>query len=460
MLLCGRYDIEKVQDMAAVNMTEGAIPRRLIGYAVPLVLSNLFQLTYNAVDSMVVGRFVGKEALAAVGTSAPVTNLLVLGISGLCIGAGVIMSEFYGAGDEKQLRKELATAMVGGSVLALILTLLGMLCAVPLLRLMAVPADVLDLAAGYLRIVFLGVPFTFLYNATAYALKSVGDSRTPLAFLIFSSVLNVILDILFVGVMHGGALASAWATVISQCLSAVLCIGYVRLRIPLLCIRKDEWKPDRALLLRTLHDGGITALQQSCQPIGKILIQGAVNSLGVDAMACFNVVGRMDDYACMPEQTISSAITTFMAQNRGAGKLKRMWEGFRDGMRIEAVYGLLIGLVTLVARNGIMHLFVDASQTEVIAQGVTYLGWMSLFYLFPAMTNGVQGGFRGLRRMRMTLIGTLIQISFRVLFVFILTPSMGIPGVAFASAIGWAFMLAVEVPILLKACRDQKTVTA
>ena len=215
--------------MAAVNMTEGAIPRRLIGYAVPLVLSNLFQLTYNAVDSMVVGRFVGKEALAAVGTSAPVTNLLVLGISGLCIGAGVIMSEFYGAGDEKQLRKELATAMVGGSVLALILTLLGMLCAVPLLRLMAVPADVLDLAAGYLRIVFLGVPFTFLYNATAYALKSVGDSRTPLAFLIFSSVLNVILDILFVGVMHGGALASAWATVISQCLSAVLCIGYVRL---------------------------------------------------------------------------------------------------------------------------------------------------------------------------------------------------------------------------------------
>ena len=137
MLLCGRYDIGKVQDMAAVNMTEGAIPRRLIGYAVPLVLSNLFQLTYNAVDSMVVGRFVGKEALAAVGTSAPVTNLLVLGISGLCIGAGVIMSEFYGAGDEKQLRKELATAMVGGSVLALILTLLGMLCAVPLLRLMA-----------------------------------------------------------------------------------------------------------------------------------------------------------------------------------------------------------------------------------------------------------------------------------------------------------------------------------
>ncbi|MBQ6564717.1 MAG: MATE family efflux transporter [Clostridiales bacterium] len=442
--------------MAAVNMTEGAIPRRLVGYAVPLVLSNLFQLTYNAVDSIVVGRFVGKEALAAVGTSAPVTNLLVLGISGLCIGASVIMSEFFGAGNEKQLRKELATTMVGGSVLAVLLTVLGMLCAQPLLRLMAVPGDVLELSGGYLRIVFLGVPFTFLYNATAYALKSVGDSRTPLAFLIFSSVLNVILDILFVGVMHGGALASGWATVFSQGLSAVLCIAYVRMRIPLLCIRREEWKPDRALLLRTLHDGGITALQQSCQPIGKILIQGAVNSLGVDAMAVFNVVGRMDDYACMPEQTISSAITTFMAQNRGAGKIRRMWDGFVSGMRIEAVYGVLIGLVTFLARRHIMLLFVDAGQTEVIRQGVTYLGWMSLFYLFPAMTNGVQGGFRGLRRMRMTLAGTLIQITFRVIFVFLLAPSMGVPGVAFASAIGWFFMLLVEVPILYMAWKSGK----
>ena len=439
--------------MAAVNMTEGAIPHRLIGYAVPLVLSNLFQLTYNAVDSVVVGRFVGKEGLAAVGTSGPVTNLLVLGISGMCVGASVIMSEFFGAGNEKQLRRELATTMVWGTLLSLLLTMAGMLFAVPLLQLMAVPQDILGLSGQYLRIVFLGVPFTFLYNATAYALKSVGDSRTPLGFLIFSSVLNVLLDVLFVGVLRGGVPASAWATVISQALSAVLCIGYVRLRIPLLCIRGDEWKPDHALLLRTLRDGGITALQQSCQPIGKILIQGAINSLGVDAMACFVAVSRMDDYACMPEQTISSAITTFMAQNRGAGKIRRMWEGFRDGMRIEAAYGVLIGLVTLLARAGIMQLFLRDQQGEVMRQGMLYLGWMSLFYLWPAMTNGVQGGFRGLGRMRMTLLGTLIQISFRVLFVFILTPSMQVPGVAFASAIGWTMMLLVEVPILAKAYR-------
>ncbi|MBR2287905.1 MAG: hypothetical protein IJ865_06635 [Clostridia bacterium] len=165
--------------MAAVNMTEGRIPPKLIGYAVPLVMSNLFQLTYNAVDSMVVGRFVGKEALAAVGTSSPVTNLMVLGISGLCVGASVVMSECYGAGDEKSLRRAYATTMLSGGALAALLLTLGLLLARVLLSAMQVPLEVLDAAAGYLRIIFLGVPFTLLYNCTAYALNSVGDSKTP-----------------------------------------------------------------------------------------------------------------------------------------------------------------------------------------------------------------------------------------------------------------------------------------
>ncbi len=435
--------------MAAVNMTEGKIPQKLVSYAVPLILSNMFQLTYHAVDSMIVGQFVGKEALASVGTSAPVTNLLVLGISGLCVGASVIMSEFYGAGDGKGLRKELATTLVAGMGLALFLALMGFMYAPALLALMQVPGPVLEVASGYLRIVCLGVPFTFLYNALSYALKSTGDSRTPLYFLIFSSVLNVLLDLLFVGWLHGGVNASAAATVVSQALSAALCVLHIRLRMPELRIRPEEWKPDKKLLKRTLQYGGITALQQSCQPIGKLFIQGAVNALGVDAMACFSAVGRIDDYACMPAQNISSAITTFMAQNRGAGKSERVWEGFREGMMLEAAYGALICAATFLLKENVMLLFVDPSQTRVIADGVTYLKWMSLFYFFPAMTNGVQGYFRGMGKMKMTLWGTLTQISFRALFVFLLTPVWSIAGVAFASAVGWTFMLLLEVPFVL-----------
>ncbi|MBQ9309137.1 MAG: MATE family efflux transporter [Clostridia bacterium] len=439
--------------MAAVNMTEGRIPPKLIGYAVPLVMSNLFQLTYNAVDSMVVGRFVGKEALAAVGTSSPVTNLMVLGISGLCVGASVVMSECYGAGDEKSLRRAYATTMLSGGALAALLLTLGLLLARVLLSAMQVPLEVLDAAAGYLRIIFLGVPFTLLYNCTAYALKSVGDSKTPLYFLIFSSVLNVVLDIVMVGVLRGGIQASAIATVISQALSAVLCLSFVFRKMPLLAVRGDEWTPDRGMLKRIWHYGSVTALQQSCQPIGKLLIQGAINGLGVDAMACFNAVGRMDDYACMPAQTISSAITTFMAQNRGAGKDARVREGFRDGMRLEAAYGVLICLLTFLVRENVMRLFVGEGQETVVAMGVSYLTWMSLFYFYPAMTNGVQGWFRGMGRMRMTLWATLTQITLRVIFVWILTPTVSVTGVAFASAIGWTGMLLLEVPILLRAQR-------
>ena len=213
---------------------------------------------------------------------------------------------------------------------------------------------------------------------------------------------------------------------------------------------------DRELLRRTWQYGGVTALQQSCQPIGKLLIQGAVNSLGVDAMACFSAVGRMDDYACMPAQTISSAITTFMAQNRGAGKTERVRAGFLTGMKLEAAYGILIGLVTFFVRFPVMGLFVDAAQTAVIREGAAYLMWMSLFYFLPSMTNGVQGYFRGMGRMRMTLWGTITQISFRVLFVYLLTPSMGIPGVAFASALGWVCMLMLEVPFVVRGLREKQ----
>ncbi len=442
--------------MAAVKMTEGSIPGRLLGYAWPLVASNLFQLTYNAVDSVVVGQAVGKEALAAVGTSAPVTNLLVLGISGLCVGAGVIMSELFGKGNEKMLRRELATTMVSGVVLSVVLMVLGMAFAPLILRLLMVPDSVLPVSAAYLRIIFAGVPFTFLYNAMSYALRSVGDARTPLMFLVFSSILNGVLDVVLVWGLKLGVQASAAATVISQLLSALLCILYVRVRFPLLRIRRDEWKMDRELLRRTWQYGGVTALQQSCQPIGKLLIQGAVNSLGVDAMACFSAVGRMDDYACMPAQTISSAITTFMAQNRGAGKTERVRAGFLTGMKLEAAYGILIGLVTFFVRFPVMGLFVDAAQTAVIREGAAYLMWMSLFYFLPSMTNGVQGYFRGMGRMRMTLWGTITQISFRVLFVYLLTPSMGIPGVAFASALGWVCMLMLEVPFVVRGLREKR----
>lgn len=428
------------------NMTEGNIAKHLIAYSIPLVLGNLFQLTYNAVDSIIVGRFIGKEALAAVGTAAPVMDIIILGISGICIGASVLMSNFFGAGKEDLVKKEMATTAMFGLYFSLIVVALGMLITTPLLRVLSVPEEILGITTTYLRIIFIGAPFTFFYNAIASALKSVGDSKTPLKFLMFCSVLNGILDVIFIGILGFGIVCSAMTTVFAEALSAILCIIYVYRKIPLLQLKPSEFKIEKSLLKETLQFGVVTALQQSIQPIAKLLIQGAVNPMGVDVIAAFNAVQKVEAYACLPEQSISNGMTTFIAQNAGAKKDKRIRKGFRVGMLLEFGYWTMLCVVVLLLREPIMTLFVGSENTAIVNLGSDYLKLMAFILLYPGMTNGMQGYYRGRKCMKMTLLGTFIQASIRAAFVYILTPFMGMNGVAFACAIGWSAMLLVEVP--------------
>lgn len=431
------------------NMTTGSIRRHLISYSIPLILGNLFQLTYNAVDSIIVGRFIGKEALAAVGTASPVMDIIILGISGICIGASVLMSGFFGAGDTEKVKKELATTAGFGLLFSLIVIALGLPLTGPLVRLLSVPEKIQGMTATYLRIIFLGAPYTFLYNAIASALKSVGDSRTPLRFLMFCSILNALLDVVLIGFFGFGIVCSAVTTVLAEALSAVLCIRHVARNIPLLRLKPDEVRIDRALLKDTLKLGAVTALQQSIQPIAKLLIQGAINPLGVDVMAAFNAVQKVEAYACLPEQSIANGITTFVAQNAGAGKEKRIREGFRTGLLLEAGYWVLLCAAVLLFRQPIMTLFLGQEDRAVIDLGSDYLRIMAFFLLLPGFTNAMQGYFRGRKRMKMTVLGTFIQASLRALCVYLLTPHLGLNGVAFACAIGWCAMLLVEVPVYL-----------
>lgn len=432
--------------MAAVNMTEGSIPRHLINYSLPLIAGNLFQLTYNVVDSIIAGRFIGKEALAAEGTANPVMSIVILGISGICMGASVLMSEFFGAGEYGKLKREMSTTVIFGCYFSLAVAVLGVLLAKPLLAALNVPEELLDMASTYLRIIFLGAPFTYFYNAVSSALKSVGDSRTPLKFLAFSAVLNAVLDLIFIGWLGFGIVCSATTTVIAEAASALLCIGYVYRKIPMLQLRWGEFRMDAGLLRQTLRYGSVTALQQSCQPIGKLLIQGAINPLGVDMIAAFNAVNRVDDYAFTPEQSISHGITTFVAQNRGAKKTGRIQKGFACGLLLEACYWVFIFTVITLVRKPVMRLFVTEGNEAIVALGSNYLALMAFFYLFPAFTNGIQGFFRGMGNMSITLLGTFTQTSIRVIFVYLLTPRMGMQGAAWACAVGWSMMLLLEVP--------------
>lgn len=436
------------------KMTQGSIVRHLLAYALPLILGNFFQLTYNAVDSIIIGKFAGEGALAAVSASNPVMTIVILGVSGISIGASVLMSRFFGAGDEASLRREVATTILFGGALSLAVFALGMPLAVPILRLMSVPQEILPMAGTYLRIIFVGFLFTFQYNILAAALRSVGDSRTPVIFLALASVLNGTLDAVFIAVLHWGVAGAGLATVIAEAVSALLCLTYMRRRVPLLRLRLSELRIDRGLLAETVRSGSITALQQACQPVGKLLIQRVINAQGVGMIAAFNAVSRVDDFACIPEQSISSGMMTCVAQNRGAGQTQRVRETLRRGMALELGYGVLICIVTLLGKTPVMRLFAAQDSEQMVVMGVDYLTWMAFFYLLPGLTNGIQGYFRGMGEMKTTLIATAIQISVRTLVVYLLVPRAGLTAAAWACAIGWACML-VYTGLRYRALRDR-----
>ena len=425
------------------KMTEGSIARHLTAYALPLILGNLFQLLYNAVDSVVIGRYAGEAAVAAVSASNPVMTIAVLGVSGLTIGASVLMSRFFGAEDHTSLRRETATICLFGLLLSIGILLLAIPLSMPFLRLLRTPEEVMDRASGYLRVVLLGFPFTFQYNALASAMRSVGDSKGPVWCLALASVLNTVLDIVAVGVLKMDVMGAALATVIAQAASAGMCLYLIR-RIPLLCLSGRELKIDAPLLRETLKIGSVTALQQVCLPLGKVLIQSVINAQGVAMIAAFNACSRMDDFAIVPEQSISSALMTCMAQNLGAGKKDRARQSFRVGLAIELSYGFCVCVAVYLLRRPILYLFAPSHEADMVALGVTYLGILAPFYLMPAFNNTLQGSFRAIKRMEVTLAATMMQMGIRVILISILVPQIGIAGAAWATIIGWIPMSTLE----------------
>lgn len=438
------------------NMTQGNIPRQIIGFAIPMIFGNLFQLTYNAVDSIIVGRYAGEEALAAIGTSNPIMNIVIFFIIGICLGASVLMSEFFGAGDFAKLKREISTTLIVGIVFTFVITIIGIICTPFILKLIRTPNEIIGMSTSYLRIIFLGLIFTFLYNTYASALRSVGDSKTPIYFLIISSILNGCLDMIFVFGMNMGVVGAGLATIIAESVSCILCIIHVYKKVPLLALKTNEFIFDKTLIGRTVSYSWATAMQQTVLQVGKVFIQGAVNPLGVESIAAFNAVNRVDDFAFIPQQSIAQAMTVFIAQNRGACKDERIKEGFKKTLFIEIGYWIILFVVVILGAKGVMNLFVSDSASKVVVFGTTYLRYMAFFYLLPAFTNWLQGYFRGMGNMKITFYSTSIQMFFRVLFVYILVPFTGFTGIAYACFGGWIAMLSYEFPVYLKERKKRK----
>lgn len=437
------------------DLTTGKIMPILVNFTVPLVLGNLFQLTYNAVDSIIVGHFVGKEALAAVGICNPVSTLMILFLNGLCMGASILMGIQYGAKDYETLHRQISTTLLSGAVFSFFLTLVCVIFAVPILLLLQVDPSVMDMTVQYLRIIFLGLMFTFLYNFFSSTLRALGDSASPLYFLIISAILNIFGDLFFVIVLKAGSNGCAISTVLSEALCCLFCIIYIQKKVPILRLGKKWLVFDARLLKKTIAYGWASAMQQATVQMGKIAIQALVNTMGVSVAAAFAVVNRIDDFAITPEQNIAHAMTALMAQNKGAGKNDRMREGFRCGMILELVYGAAVMLICLGFARPLMSLFVK--DEEVIGHGVVYLHLIAVMYILPAITNSLQGFFRGIGDLKVTLMSSFTNMTVRVIAAapMVLLWNFGIEALPYSYLAGWIAMLLVETPLMLRIYRKK-----
>ena len=437
------------------DLTTGKIMPILVNFTVPLVLGNLFQLTYNAVDSIIVGHFVGKEALAAVGICNPVSTLMILFLNGLCMGASILMGIQYGAKDCETLHRQISTTLLSGAFFSFFLTLVCVIFAVPILLLLQVDPSIMSMTVQYLRIIFLGLMFTFLYNFFSSTLRALGDSASPLYFLIISAILNIFGDLFFVIVLKAGSNGCAISTVLSEALCCLFCIIYIQKKVPILRLGKKWLVFDARLLKKTIAYGWASAMQQATVQMGKIAIQALVNTMGVSVAAAFAVVNRIDDFAITPEQNIAHAMTALMAQNKGAGKNDRMREGFRCGMILELVYGAAVMLICLGFARPLMSLFVK--DEEVIGHGVVYLHLIAVMYILPAITNSLQGFFRGIGDLKVTLMSSFTNMTVRVIAAapMVLLWNFGIEALPYSYLAGWIAMLLVETPLMLRIYRKK-----
>ena len=426
------------------DMTKGGMVGQLFRYAVPMVLGNILQLTYNAADCAIIGKFLGEDALAAVSASDPVFTILVLGASGLGLGASVMIGRFRGAGEEEKVRQEFAGTVIFGVFFSLAVFLLGLALSGAMLRWTNTPDSVIADAELYLRVCLIGFLFTFQYNILASSLRGLGDSKTPTWFLSLSCILNVGLDLLLVAVFRLGIAGAALATVLAQAVSALGCFGYIQRKVPQLRLTRRDLRVDRQLLGETLRIGGLTALQQAAQPIGKVCIQSVINTQGVIAIDAFNAGCKIEDFARIPTQSIGSSIMTATAQNRGAGKTDRVYRSLTAGLLLAVLYYPVIFLVTRFVMEPAVRLLAPAGAEEIIAAGVSYLSVKSFFFIMPGVTNAIQGHFRGLGMMKIVLFSTILQTSIRTVCVYLWVPAIGINGEAWACFAGWMCMTVTE----------------
>lgn len=424
---------------AEKNLTEGKILKTMLIFAFPMIMGNLLQQIYNIADTMVVGRFLGAEALAAVGSAYTLMTFLTSVIMGLCMGSGAVFSIAYGAGNQQELKKSMWVSFVFVGIVTIIMNAAVFVWTEPILRLLQIPEEVYPLMHQYIRIIFSGILFVFLYNFFACLLRAVGNSVVPLWFLAVSSVLNIILDLWFVAGLGKGVEGAAAATVIAQMTAGLGIAVYTLWKVPVLRIEKQYMYMEKAILNRVMQYSVLTCAQQSVMNFGILMIQGLVNSFGTVIMAAFAVAVKIDTLAYMPAQEFGNAFSLFVSQNFGAKKYDRIRKASGMAVKVSVGFCLVISVIVWIFAAPLVEIFLTDPQPAIVSAGVNYLHIEGAFYWGIGCLFLLYGLYRGIEKPVMSLILTILSLGTRVALAYLLAPrpQFGVNAIWWAIPVGW-----------------------
>ncbi|WP_442871781.1 MATE family efflux transporter [Anaerocolumna sp.] len=421
------------------DLIYGNETKAMLSFAIPMIIGNLFQQLYNVADSIIVGRFIGPSALAAVGSSFTVMVFLTSIILGLCMGSGAVFSFFYGAKETDNLKNSLFTSFCFIGIISLIINICALIFIDEILSFIHIPAEVLVDTKAYIQIIFYGITFTSIYNYFAAVVRSMGNSIMPLIFLIISTVINIVLDIIFVVPLDMGVKGAAYATIIAQCFSGVGIAVYSFAKVPQIRLNRKHIYLDKNMIKKIANYSVLSSIQQSIMNFGILMIQGLVNSFGVSVMAAFAAAVKIDNFAYMPVQDFGNAFSTFIAQNKGAEKNERIRRGIRSAVKIITIYCVIISVLVLAFAKPLLHIFIDAKETEILHIGRQYLFIVASFYCLIGYLFMFYGLFRGIGKSGISIVLTIVSLGTRVILAYALSPvsSIGIAGIWWAIPIGW-----------------------
>ena len=435
--------------MMTKDMTQGNPISLILKFSIPLILGNLFQQLYNMVDTIIVGRALGLNSLTAVAATTSLNFLIVGFVLGVCSGLAIPVAQRFGAGDYKRMRNYVANAAYVALALALILTVLTTSLCHVILHWMKTPENIFAESYAYFWVICLGIPFTFLYNTVSGIIRALGDSRTPFYFLVISTILNIVLDLAFILVFHMGVAGAAWATIIAQAMSGLLCLIYMKKKFAILKTSPEERKLNLRAVGILLTNGLPMGLQYSITAIGAIMLQSSVNVLDAVYVSAYAAATKVKQLAMAPFDGIANACSTFCSQNLGAGKLERIRKGVKDGVLIGLVYALAIALVLFFAGSKIAWMFVSRSETEVLAAVQQLLSCAAFFYPMLGILTCVRMTLQGLGFGIIAIFAGWLELAARALMALLVIPRFGYIAVCFTDQTAWVVAAVFVVIVFL-----------